>query len=36
MVLHEGRIYYRGRGEALLTSDDPYLKELLYRTLPPW
>lgn len=36
MVLHEGRIHYRGSGEALLASDDPYLKELLYRTLPPW
>ena len=36
MVLHEGRIYYRGTGPDLLASDDAYLKEFLYRTLPPW
>ena len=36
MVLHEGRIHFRGSGAELLASDDPYLKEFLYRTLPPW
>jgi phospholipid/cholesterol/gamma-HCH transport system ATP-binding protein len=36
MVLHEGRIYYRGTGPDLLASDDAFLKEFLYRTLPPW
>jgi phospholipid/cholesterol/gamma-HCH transport system ATP-binding protein len=36
MVLHEGRIRFQGSAEALLASDDPYLKEFLYKTLPPW
>ena len=36
MVLHEGRIHFRGSGTELLASEDPYLKEFLYRTLPPW
>jgi phospholipid/cholesterol/gamma-HCH transport system ATP-binding protein len=36
MVLHEGRIYFEGSGEGLLASQDPYLKEFLFMTLPPW
>jgi phospholipid/cholesterol/gamma-HCH transport system ATP-binding protein len=36
MVLHEGRIHFQGSAPELLASDDPYLKEFLYRTLPPW
>jgi phospholipid/cholesterol/gamma-HCH transport system ATP-binding protein len=36
MVLHEGRICFEGPGAELLASEDPYLKEFLYRTLPPW
>ncbi len=36
MVLHEGRIYFEGTGAELLASDDAYLKELLFMTLPPW
>ena len=36
LVLHEGRIMFEGSGEALLASEDPYLKEFLYMTLPPW
>jgi phospholipid/cholesterol/gamma-HCH transport system ATP-binding protein len=36
MVLHEGRIYFAGSGAELLASQDPYLREFLYRTLPPW
>jgi phospholipid/cholesterol/gamma-HCH transport system ATP-binding protein len=36
MVLHQGRIMFEGDGESLLTSQDPYLKEFLYNTLPPW
>jgi hypothetical protein len=36
MVLHEGRIHFHGSASALLAEDDPYLKEFLYRTLPPW
>jgi phospholipid/cholesterol/gamma-HCH transport system ATP-binding protein len=36
MVLHQGRIHFGGSGTELLASEDPYLKEYLYRTLPPW
>lgn len=36
MVLHEGRIYFEGSGAELLASQDPYLKEFLHMTLPPW
>ena len=36
MVLHDGRIHFEGQGAELLASDDPYLKEFLYNTLPPW
>jgi phospholipid/cholesterol/gamma-HCH transport system ATP-binding protein len=36
MVLHDGRIHFRGTARKLQDSRDPYLKEFLYRTLPPW
>lgn len=36
MVLHEGRILFEGPGAELLASEDAYLKEFLYKTLPPW
>ena len=36
MVLHEGRIHFRGTAPELLASPDPYLERFLYRTLPPW
>jgi phospholipid/cholesterol/gamma-HCH transport system ATP-binding protein len=36
MVLHEGRIYFQGSATELLACPDPFLKEFLYRTLPPW
>jgi phospholipid/cholesterol/gamma-HCH transport system ATP-binding protein len=36
MVLHEGRIYFEGSAAALLASRDPYLREFLFMTLPPW
>jgi phospholipid/cholesterol/gamma-HCH transport system ATP-binding protein len=36
MVLHDGRILFEGPASELLASDDPYLKEFLYKTLPPW
>ena len=36
MVLHQGHIHFRGSGTELLASEDPYLKEFLYRTRPPW
>jgi phospholipid/cholesterol/gamma-HCH transport system ATP-binding protein len=36
MVLHEGRIYFEGSSAELLASQDSYLKEFLFMTLPPW
>ena len=36
LVLHEGRIYAEGTGAELLAAKDPYLKEFLFMTLPPW
>jgi ABC-type transporter Mla maintaining outer membrane lipid asymmetry ATPase subunit MlaF len=36
MVLHEGRIYFEGSGAELRASQDSYLKEFLFMTLPPW
>jgi phospholipid/cholesterol/gamma-HCH transport system ATP-binding protein len=36
MVLHEGHIVFEGPPAELLASPDPYLKEFLYNTLPPW
>jgi len=36
MVLHEGRILFEGNGSELLASQDAYLKEFLFNTLPPW
>jgi phospholipid/cholesterol/gamma-HCH transport system ATP-binding protein len=36
LVLHEGGIYFEGSGAELLASTDPYLKEFLFMTLPPW
>jgi phospholipid/cholesterol/gamma-HCH transport system ATP-binding protein len=36
LVLHEGRIYAEGTLAELLQSTDPYLKEFLFMTLPPW
>ena len=36
MVLHEGRILFQGPATDLLASEDRYLKEFLYKTLPPW
>lgn len=36
MVLHGGRIRFTGTGAELLASEDAYLKEFLYKTLPPW
>jgi phospholipid/cholesterol/gamma-HCH transport system ATP-binding protein len=36
MVLHEGRIVFEGSDEELLASDDAYLREFLFMTLPPW
>jgi phospholipid/cholesterol/gamma-HCH transport system ATP-binding protein len=36
MVLHEGEILFEGPAADLLNSGDTYLKEFLYKTLPPW
>jgi phospholipid/cholesterol/gamma-HCH transport system ATP-binding protein len=36
MVLHEGKIMFEGSAAELLASADPYLKEFLFKTLPPW
>lgn len=36
MVLHEGRIHFRGAVNELLASDDAFLREFLAQTLPPW
>jgi ABC-type transporter Mla maintaining outer membrane lipid asymmetry ATPase subunit MlaF len=36
MVLHDGRIVFEGPAAELLSSEDPYLKKFLYKTLPPW
>lgn len=36
MVLHEGRIHFQGDARDLLGSQDAYLKEFLFKTLPPW
>ena len=36
MVLHDGQILFEGSGTALLASQDTYLEEFLFMTLPPW
>ena len=36
MVLHDGRIYFEGSAAELLASQDAFLKEFLFMTLPPW
>ena len=35
-VLHDGRILFEGTAAELLASQEAYLKEFLYMTLPPW
>jgi phospholipid/cholesterol/gamma-HCH transport system ATP-binding protein len=36
MVLHQGRLHFQGTAAELLASEDPYLREFLFMTLPPW
>lgn len=36
MMLHDGQIYFQGGAAALRASEDPYLKDYLSMTLPPW
>jgi phospholipid/cholesterol/gamma-HCH transport system ATP-binding protein len=36
MVLQDGRISFTGSGRDLLATPDPFLREFLLKTLPPW
>ena len=36
MVLHDGRICFEGTAAELRASQDPYIREFLFMTLPPW
>jgi phospholipid/cholesterol/gamma-HCH transport system ATP-binding protein len=36
IVLHDGRILFEGSADELLASQDDYLREFLFMTLPPW
>jgi phospholipid/cholesterol/gamma-HCH transport system ATP-binding protein len=36
MVLQDGRISFTGSGSELLASTDPFLRQFLFKTLPPW
>jgi len=36
IVLHDGRILFEGSAAELLSSQDQYLREFLFMTLPPW
>jgi len=36
MLLYEGQIHFRGTAAELMASQDTYLREFLYMTLPPW
>ncbi len=36
MVLYDGGIYFEGTGAELLASQDGYLQQFLFMTLPPW
>lgn len=36
LLLQQGRIRFRGTAAELLASEDAYLREFLYMTLPPW
>jgi phospholipid/cholesterol/gamma-HCH transport system ATP-binding protein len=36
MVLHDGQMHFQGSAAELLASQDPFLKEFMFMTLPPW
>jgi phospholipid/cholesterol/gamma-HCH transport system ATP-binding protein len=36
MLLHDAQIRFRGTADELLSSQDAYLREFMYMTLPPW
>jgi ABC-type transporter Mla maintaining outer membrane lipid asymmetry ATPase subunit MlaF len=36
MLLHDGRIHVQESAAQLFASTDPFVKEYLHKTLPPW
>lgn len=36
LLLQDGRVHFEGSAGALLASEDAYVKEFMYKTLPPW
>jgi len=36
LVLYDGRIHFEGSAAELLATKDPYVRELMEMTLPPW
>jgi phospholipid/cholesterol/gamma-HCH transport system ATP-binding protein len=36
MLLADGRIHVQASAQKLFSSNDPFVKEYLYKTLPPW
>ncbi|HEX4915667.1 MAG TPA: hypothetical protein VFV51_17035, partial [Vicinamibacterales bacterium] len=36
MLLHNGRIHVQASAAELFSSTDPFVKEYLHKTLPPW
>jgi ABC-type transporter Mla maintaining outer membrane lipid asymmetry ATPase subunit MlaF len=36
MLLRDGRIHIQAGAADMLASQDPYVKEYLLKTLPPW
>ena len=36
IVLHQGQVIFEGSAEELLSSQNEYLREFLFMTLPPW
>ena len=36
MLLHNGRIHVQASAAELFSSNDPFVKEYLHKTLPPW
>jgi phospholipid/cholesterol/gamma-HCH transport system ATP-binding protein len=36
LLLYKGQIHFRGTADELMASQDKYLRQFLYMTLPPW
>ena len=36
MLLRDAQMHFRGSADELTASEDEYLREFLYRTMPPW